>query len=154
MATVTFAMGCFWGPDGLFRGVTGVTDVAVGYAGGHVENPTYEQVCSGSTGHAEVVQVEFDPAQVSFDGLLDVFWDNHNPTTRNRQGPDIGRQYRSVIFVRDDAQRAAAEASLAARQQQLSQPIVTEIKPFSAFYRAEEYHQRYLEKTGAASCHI
>lgn len=154
MATATFAMGCFWGPDGLFRGVTGVTDVAVGYAGGHVDNPTYEQVCSGATGHAEVVQVEFDPQQISYAGLLDVFWDNHNPTTRNRQGPDIGRQYRSVIFVRDDAQRATAEASLATRQQQLAQPIVTAIEPFTAFYRAEEYHQRYLEKTGAASCHV
>jgi len=154
MATATFAMGCFWGPDGLFRGVTGVTDVAVGYVGGHVENPSYEQVCSGTTGHAEAVQVEFDPQQIGYAGLLDVFWDNHNPTTRDRQGPDIGRQYRSVIFVHDDTQRAAAEASRAARQQQLSQPIVTAIEPVSVFYRAEEYHQRYLEKTGAVSCHI
>lgn len=154
MATATFAMGCFWGPDGLFRGVDGVTDVAVGYIGGHVENPTYEQVCSGTTDHAEAVQVEFDPAAISYDGLLNVFWDNHNPTTRDRQGPDVGRQYRSAIFVHDDAQRAAAEASVAAHQQQLAQPIVTTIEPFSAFYRAEEYHQRYLEKHGAASCHI
>lgn len=154
MATATFAMGCFWGPDGVFRGVAGVTDVAVGYAGGHVDNPSYEQVCSGTTGHAEVVQVEFDPQQISYAGLLDVFWGNHNPTTRNRQDPDIGRQYRSSIFVRDDAQRATAEASLAARQQQLAQPIVTAIEPFAVFYRAEEYHQRYLEKTGAASCHV
>src|SRR5699024_4513461 len=124
MATATFAMGCFWGPDGLFRSVPGVTDVVVGYAGGDVDNPTYEQVCGGTTGHAETVQVEFDPAEIDFNGLLDVFWDNHNPTTRDRQGPDIGRQYRSVIFVHDDSQRVAAERSRAARQQQLPQPIV------------------------------
>lgn len=149
MATATFAMGCFWGPDGLFRGVEGVTDVAVGYAGGHVENPSYEQVCRGATGHAEVVQVEFDPARISYHGLLDVFWDNHNPTTRDRQGPDIGRQYRSAIFTHDDAQQATAQASREARQARSSAPIVTEIEPFTAFYRAEEYHQRYLEKHGA-----
>src|SRR5699024_219772 len=154
MATATFAMGCFWGPDGLFRSVTGVTDVVVGYAGGHVENPTYEQVCSGTTGHAETVQIEFDPGQIDFNGLLNVFWDNHNPTTRDRQGADIGRQYRSVIFVHDETQRAEAEASLKTRQQQLPQPIVTAIEPFGAFYPAEEYHQRYLEKNSAASCGI
>lgn len=149
MATATFAMGCFWGPENVFRRVAGITDVTVGYAGGHVDNPSYEQVCRGDTGHAEVVQVEFDPGRISYEALLDVFWANHDPTTRDRQGPDAGRQYRSAVFVHDDTQRAAAEASRANRQASLYAPIVTEIEALDAFYRAEEYHQRYLEKHGA-----
>lgn len=149
MATATFAMGCFWGPEALFRRVSGVNDVAVGYTGGHLDNPGYEQVCRGDTGHAEAVQVEFEPGVVSYEALLDVFWGNHDPTTRNRQGPDVGRQYRSAIFVHDDVQRRAAEASRDARQSDFSKPIVTEIEPLNEFYRAEAYHQRYLEKHGA-----
>ncbi|HLQ86353.1 MAG TPA: peptide-methionine (S)-S-oxide reductase MsrA [Salinisphaeraceae bacterium] len=151
MATATFAMGCFWGPENVFRDTAGVTDVAVGYSGGQVANPSYEQVCSGTTGHAEVVQVEFDPAVISYAALLDVFWANHDPTTRDRQGPDVGRQYRSAIFVHGEDQRAAAEASRERQQAQLAAPIVTEIETLDAFYRAEEYHQRYLQKRNAAA---
>lgn len=156
MPTATFGAGCFWGVEAAFRRVPGVTGTAVGYAGGRVENPSYEQVCTDTTGHAEVVQVEFDPAQVAYDQLLEVFWNSHNPTQLNRQGPDFGKQYRSVIFVHDDEQRAAAEASrerLAASGRH-ARPIVTEIAPAGPFYRAEEYHQQYLEKRGAASCHL
>jgi|SRR5699024_10920890 len=151
MATATFAMGCFWKPDTVFRQVAGVTNVTVGYAGGHVVDPTYEQVCAGDTGHAEVAQIEFDPHQISYADLLDVFWNNHDPTTPDRQGADVGRQYRSVIFVHDEQQRAQAVASRATQQARLAATIVTTIEPLSAFYRAEEYHQRYLEKRGAAS---
>lgn len=149
MDKATFAMGCFWKPEVVFRRVAGVNDALVGYAGGDVENPSYQQVCRGDTGHAEVVQVEFDPGQVSYEQLLDVFWSNHNPTTRDRQGPDVGRQYRSAIFAHDDAQRAAAERSRQAQQESLREPIVTEIEPLDVFYPAEDYHQRYLEKHGA-----
>jgi peptide-methionine (S)-S-oxide reductase len=136
--------------------VPGVIDAAVGYAGGKSENPTYEDVCSHTTGHAEVVQVEFDPAIVSYEKLLDVFWSNHNPTTLNRQGPDVGDQYRSVIFYHSPEQQATAEASKAQLNQsgRFKNPIVTFIQPAPAFYRAEDYHQRYLEKHGRSHCAI
>jgi peptide-methionine (S)-S-oxide reductase len=152
----TFGAGCFWGVESSFRSVQGVTDAAVGYAGGTKENPTYEDVCTDQTGHAEVVQVEFDPAVVSYEKLLDVFWANHNPTTMNRQGPDVGTQYRSVIFYHSPEQRAAAEASKAALEKsgKFRNPIVTQIEPAPKFYRAEEYHQRYLEKRGRTHCTI
>jgi peptide-methionine (S)-S-oxide reductase len=155
-AKATFAAGCFWGVEAAFRAVPGVTGTAVGYAGGSFPNPTYQDVCSGRTGHAEVVQVEYDPARVSYPELLRIFWENHDPTTLNRQGPDVGSQYRSAIFFHTPEQQAAATAS----KQQLERaatfrrPIVTEITPASAFYRAEEYHQQYLEKRGQASCRI
>ncbi|MDQ6913159.1 MAG: peptide-methionine (S)-S-oxide reductase MsrA, partial [Verrucomicrobiota bacterium] len=147
-----FGAGCFWGVEATFRNIKGVTDVAVGYAGGTTENPTYEDVCSDETGHAEVVEVTFDPAQVSYNQLLDVFWSNHNPTTLNRQGPDVGAQYRSVIFYYSAEQRAAAEKSKAEMDKsgKFRQPIVTHIDPAPKFYRGEEYHQRYLEKRGMA----
>lgn len=148
MAVATFAMGCFWKPEMIFRRLDGVEDTAVGYAGGHVPNPTYPQVCAGDTGHAEVVQIRFDPARIGYTDLLDVFWQHHDPTTRDRQGLDIGRQYRSAIFTHDDTQLAAARVSLEARQAVLNKPVVTDIEPLDAFYRAEDYHQRYLEKTG------
>lgn len=156
MATATFAAGCFWGVEATFRQVPGVTDAAVGYAGGHTEKPTYEQVCSKTTGHAEVVQLEFDPARVSYEQLLDVFWNCHDPTQVNRQGPDVGTQYRSAVFYHDDAQRTTAEASKRALDEsgKLRRPIATEITAAGPFWRAEEYHQRYLEKHGQASCHL
>jgi peptide-methionine (S)-S-oxide reductase len=147
-----FAAGCFWGVEAAFRGIPGVTATAVGYSGGTTENPTYEQVCTGRTGHAETVEVEYDPVQVSYDGLLDVFWEAHDPTTLNRQGPDIGTQYRSAIFVDGAEQEAAATASRDRQQERRRRPIVTEITPASTFWRAEEYHQQYLEKRGAAHC--
>lgn len=152
----TFGAGCFWGVESTFRNIKGVTDAAVGYAGGKTENPSYEDVCSDETGHAEVVQVEFDPAIVSYEKLLDVFWSNHNPTTMNRQGPDVGTQYRSVIFYHSPEQRAAAEASKAALEKsgKFRTPVVTQIEPAPKFYRAEEYHQRYLEKRGRTHCAI
>jgi len=149
-----FAAGCFWGVEAAFREIPGVTATTVGYTGGTVENPSYRVVCTGRTGHAEAVQVEFDPAKVTYEQLLDVFWGSHDPTTVNRQGWDIGTQYRSAIFFNDGAQQAAATASLQARQGQRRKPIVTEITPATAFYPAENYHQQYLEKRGQASCHI
>ncbi len=152
MATATFGAGCFWGVEAAFRRVPGVTDAAVGYMGGNVENPTYEQVCTGRTGHAEVVQVEYDPEQVSYDKLLDVFWAVHDPTQLNRQGPDIGSQYRSVIFYHSPEQQTAATTAKEVLSK--GKNIVTEISPAPTFYRAEEYHQRYFEKTGRAGCHI
>jgi peptide-methionine (S)-S-oxide reductase len=154
MATATFGAGCFWGVEAAFRQVPGVLSTAVGYAGGSLAKPTYEQVCSGRTGHAEVVQVEYDPDKVSYQQLLDVFWSNHDPTQLNRQGPDIGTQYRSVIFTHDAEQRQIAGASKAEldNSARFRRPIVTEILPFSAFYRAEEYHQQYLEKRGLDHC--
>jgi peptide-methionine (S)-S-oxide reductase len=154
MATATFGAGCFWGVEAAFRQVPGVLSTAVGYAGGSLAKPTYEQVCSGRTGHAEVVQVEYDPDKVSYEQLLDVFWSSHDPTQLNRQGPDIGTQYRSVIFVHDAEQRQIASASKAEvdNSARFRRPIVTDILPFSAFYRAEEYHQQYLEKRGLAHC--
>lgn len=151
----TFGAGCFWGVEEAFRRVKGVTDAAVGYAGGRLENPSYRDVCTDATGHAEVVQVEYDPAQVSYEDLLDVFWRIHDPTQLNRQGPDIGTQYRTVIFYHDEAQRAAAQASKEKLQASglHPRPVVTEISPAPTFYRAEEYHQRYLQKRGLSSCH-
>src|ERR1041384_4132113 len=150
----TFGAGCFWGVEETFRNLKGVTSTAVGYAGGTKDNPSYEDVCSDETGHAEVVQLEFDPAQIRYDQLLDVFWSTHNPTMMNRQGPDVGTQYRSVIFYHSPEQRAAAEASKAALEKsgKFRNPIVTQIEPAPKFYRAEEYHQRYLEKRGRTHC--
>jgi peptide-methionine (S)-S-oxide reductase len=152
----TFGAGCFWGVEVAFRQIAGVASATVGYLGGNLPNPTYEDVCTGRTGHAEVVEVSYDPERVSYDDLLNVFWNSHDPTTLNRQGPDRGTQYRSAIFYHNEAQRAAATASKARwdSAKRFSGPIVTEITPATAFYRAEEYHQRYLEKRGLASCHV
>lgn len=156
MAIATFGAGCFWGVEAAFRQLAGVTETAVGYLGGSLKNPTYKDVCTDTTGHAEVVQVEYDPAKVSFDDLLNVFWTNHDPTTLNRQGPDVGAQYRSAIFFHTPEQEAAARASKDSLQAsgKIRRPIVTEITPASEFYRAEEYHQQYLEKRGQSHCHI
>jgi peptide-methionine (S)-S-oxide reductase len=148
----TFAAGCFWGVEASFREVEGVVQTAVGYTGGTTVDPGYEQVCSGRTGHAEAVDVWFDPAIVSYDKLLDTFWSIHDPTTRDRQGWDFGSQYRSAIFVHDAEQKRLAVASRDERQQVVARPIVTEIVSASAFYDAEEYHQRYFEKHGGAAC--
>ena len=155
MEKATFAAGCFWGVEDEFRQVKGVTDAAAGYTGGKLESPTYDDVCSDATGHAEAVQVEFDPAQVSYDELLSVFWRIHDPTTMNQQGPDVGSQYRSAVFFHTPEQEAAARASKAKQEAsgRYRRPIVTEITPFSRFWRAEEYHQRYNEKHGR-SCRI
>ena len=146
----TFGAGCFWGVEAAFRSVPGVTDVASGYAGGNTENPTYKEVCADTTGHAEVVEVEFDTARVSFDQLLEVLWNTHDPTTPNRQGPDMGSQYRSAVFFHTPEQQAAAEASVKRLtvSGRFANPVVTEITPAPRFYRAEEYHQRYFEKHG------
>ena len=154
MDTATFGAGCFWGVEAAFREVDGVVNVQVGYAGGQHPSPTYRDVCSGRTGHAEVVQVEYDPSRVSYEQLLDVFWRSHDPTQVNRQGPDVGEQYRSVIFFHTPAQEAAARASKDAleRSGRHRRPIATQIVPAPTFYRAEEYHQRYLEKHGLAHC--
>lgn len=146
----TFGAGCFWGVEAEFRKVDGVTDVAVGYSGGTTKDPTYKDVCSGATGHAEVVEVEYDPSKVSYEELLEVFWNNHDPTTPNRQGWDIGTQYRSAIFYHSPEQEATARASKDKIQERFKKPIVTEITPASEFYRAEEYHQRYFEKNRLA----
>jgi len=156
MEIATFGAGCFWGIEAAFRQVPGVTDAVVGYAGGHTANPTYKDVCTDGTGHAEVVQVTFDPEQLSYEKLLEVFWKIHDPTQLNRQGPDFGTQYRSAIFFHSPEQEAVARKSKEQAQasRRFRRPIVTEITPASAFYRAEEYHQRYLEKRGAASCHF
>jgi peptide-methionine (S)-S-oxide reductase len=155
MEKATFAAGCFWGIEDEFRQVKGVKDAAAGYTGGKLDNPSYEDVCTDTTGHAEAVQVEFDPAQVSYDDLLAVFWRLHDPTTPNRQGPDVGSQYRSAIFAHGPEQEAAARASKAKQEKsgRHRRPIVTEITPASRFWRAEEYHQRYNEKHGR-SCRI
>jgi peptide-methionine (S)-S-oxide reductase len=150
----TFAAGCFWGVEAEFRQIPGVVATTVGYTGGRGERPTYEQVCSHTTGHAEAVLVEFDPAQVSYDELLDAFWHLHDPTQLNRQGPDVGDQYRSAIFFHSPEQEAAAKASRQAAQERFSKPIVTEITEAPEFWPAEDYHQRYLEKRGLASCAI
>ncbi len=156
MELATFGAGCFWGVEVAFRQVPGVKDALVGYLGGTLANPTYKDVCTGRTGHAEVVQVQYDPMEVTYDRLLEVFWENHDPTTLNRQGPDVGTQYRSAIFYHTPEQKAAAEASKArlSTSGKFRKPIVTEITPASTFYPAEDYHQRYLEKRGLASCHI
>ncbi|MCB0864330.1 MAG: peptide-methionine (S)-S-oxide reductase MsrA [Solirubrobacterales bacterium] len=142
----TFGAGCFWKPEAEYRKVEGVVDTAVGYEGGHVPNPTYEQVCTGATGHAEVVRVTFDPKRISYDEILDRFWDMHDPTQVNRQGPDIGDQYRTVIFTHTPAQEAAAQASRERHQADYSEPIATSIEPATGFYMAEDYHQCYLEQ--------
>ena len=156
MAKASFAAGCFWGVEAAFRQVEGVLDAAVGYSGGRLENPSYEDVCSGRTGHAETVEVEYDPSKVSYEQLLDVFWEDHDPTTLNRQGPDVGEQYRSAIFFHTPEQQAAATASKEKLEKsgKYKRPVVTQIQPASKFWRAEEYHQRYLEKHGLAHCRI
>jgi peptide-methionine (S)-S-oxide reductase len=154
MEKATFAAGCFWGVEASFRALPGVVDAQVGYTGGTLLNPTYHDVCSDHTGHAEALEITFEPAKISYEKLLDHFWQMHDPTTPNRQGPDSGTQYRSAIFFHTPEQEKAARASREQWQKRLHQPIVTEIVPASTFYRAEEYHQRYLEKKGVSSCHI
>lgn len=156
MAKATFAAGCFWGVEATFRHVEGVTATRVGYTGGKLENPTYKDVCTDRTGHAEAIEVDYDPAKVSYDELLNIFWENHDPTQLNRQGPDWGSQYRSAIYFHTPEQEAAARASKDALEQahRFSKPIVTQIAPAVTFYPAEDYHQQYLEKRGMASCHI
>lgn len=156
METATFGAGCFWGVEARFRQVPGVLDTAVGFMGGSKDNPSYQEVCTDRTGHAEVVQVTFDPAMVTYVQLLKVFWEVHDPTQLNRQGPDVGTQYRSAIFFHSEQQKTAAEAAL--RELEASgaytEPIATEIVPAGTFWRAEEYHQRYLEKRGLGRCHL
>lgn len=150
----TFAGGCFWGVEAAFRGRAGVVATRAGYTGGTLEAPTYRQVCSGRTGHAEAVEVTFDPARVTYDELLDLFWSVHDPTTVDRQGPDVGSQYRSVIFTHGPEQQAAALASRERATPRFRRPIVTEVVPAAPFYPAEEYHQQYLYKRGLGSCHL
>jgi peptide-methionine (S)-S-oxide reductase len=152
----TFAAGCFWGVEAAFAKVPGIVSTQVGYTGGHTENPTYKQVCTDKTGHAEALEVTYDPAKISYEQLLAIFWSIHDPTTLNRQGPDVGTQYRSAIFYHNKEQQAAAEASKRKLEQsgRFDRPIVTEITPASKFYRAEEYHQRYFQKHGLPSCHL
>ena len=156
MEKATFAAGCFWGVEANFRRVNGVIATAVGYTGGHFQDPTYRDVCTGKTGHAEAVDILFDPAVVSYAQLLEVFWKIHDPTTLNRQGPDVGTQYRSAIFYHNEEQRSLAIGSKEAVQisGKFKKPIVTEIMPASTFYRAEEYHQQYFEKGGMGGCMI
>jgi peptide-methionine (S)-S-oxide reductase len=150
----TFGAGCFWGVEDTFRNLKGVVSTAVGYMGGDLENPTYQDVCTGTTGHAEVVEITFNPEEISYDNLLDVFWKQHDPTTLNRQGPDIGIQYRSVIFYHSPKQESAAQASIKTLQESGSykKDIVTAIEAATTFYKAEKYHQQYLEKRGLKSC--
>ncbi len=152
----TFAAGCFWGVEELFRNTPGVLSTQVGYTGGHTPNPTYQEVCTDRTGHAEAVEIEYDPERVSYEQLLEIFWANHDPTTLNRQGPDIGTKYRSAIFYHSPEQKAAAIASKQALEQsgRFRRPIVTEIVAAGPFYRAEEYHQQYLAKRGLSHCHL
>ncbi len=156
MAQATFAAGCFWGVEDAFRHVNGVKEATSGYTGGHTANPTYREVCSDTTGHAEAVLVEYDPQVVSYGKLLEMFWGIHDPTTLNRQGPDVGSQYRSAVFYHDPGQKAAAEAYRAKIEAEgaFGRPIVTEIVAASTFYPAEEYHQRYYEKHGMKGCHV
>lgn len=156
METATFAAGCFWGVEAAFREVPGVISTQVGYTGGHTKNPTYREVCGHGTGHAEAVEVTYDPERVSYDELLKVFWENHDPTQLNRQGPDVGDQYRSAIFFHSPEQEQAAKASKDdfERSGGYRRPIVTQIVEAPEFYRAEEYHQQYLEKRGLATCRI
>ena len=158
MATekATFGAGCFWGVEEEFRKIPGVLDAAVGYAGGTMDNPTYRDVCTDRTGHAEVVEVDFDPSVVSYDRLLDVFWNAHDPTQVNRQGPDVGTQYRSVIFTHSPDQESTARASRDRLDQsgRFRRPIATQIEPAPKFWRAEDYHQQYLAKRGLGSCHV
>jgi peptide-methionine (S)-S-oxide reductase len=152
----TFAAGCFWGVEAEFRRLKGVTSTAVGYTGGKIENPTYEDVCTGTTGHAEAVEVEFDPDRTSYEKLLEIFWNCHDPTSRGRQGPDVGAQYRSAIFCHSDEQLLAARAAKERleKSERLRRPIATEIVPAPRFYRAEEYHQQYHEKHGLSACRL
>jgi peptide-methionine (S)-S-oxide reductase len=150
----TFGAGCFWGVEAAFRRLDGVTATEVGYAGGHTDDPSYRDVCSHTTGHAEVVQVTYDPERIPYEQLLATFWAEHDPTQLNRQGPDIGDQYRSVIFVHDDEQRAVAETSRERVQARIPKPVVTQIEPAPTFWPAEDYHQQYLEKRGLAACHV
>lgn len=152
----TFGAGCFWGVEVAFSRIPGVLETAVGYSNGHTENPTYKDVCTDETGHAEVVQVTFDPSKVTFTNLLDAFFALHDPTQVNRQGPDFGKQYRTAIFFHSPEQEAAAKAKISELNAggKLKRPIATEVTAADKFYRAEEYHQKYLEKRGAASCHI
>jgi len=156
MAKATFGAGCFWGIEETYRTAEGVSSTSVGYMGGSVDHVTYQQICTGNTGHAEVVQVEFDSAKISFGDLIDIFFDNHNPTQLNRQGPDVGTQYRSAIFTEDDAQQAIAAEKVGAlaASGRFKQEIATVIEPVSAYWPAEEYHQKYLQKRGMTSCHI
>jgi peptide-methionine (S)-S-oxide reductase len=156
MAKATFAAGCFWGVEATFRQLPGVISTRVGYIGGKTANPTYKEVCTDATGHAEAVEVEYDPAKISYAKLLDVFWENHDPTQLNRQGPDWGTQYRSAIFFHTPEQEAEAKASKQALENsgRFGKPIVTQIVAAPTFYEAEDYHQQYLEKRGLASCHI
>lgn len=156
MQKATFAAGCFWGVEATFRAMPGVSHTRVGYTGGKTENPTYKEVCTDRTGHAEAVEVDYDPAKVKYEDLLNVFWENHDPTQLNRQGPDWGSQYRSAIFYHSPEQKDAAEQSKDAleKARRFSKPIVTQIVPAVEFFAAEDYHQQYLEKRGMASCHI
>lgn len=156
MAKATFGAGCFWGVEASFRQLKGVIEARSGYAGGTKVNPTYEDVCTGTTGHAEVVEVTYDPSRISYEQLLDAFWKMHDPTTRNRQGPDVGTQYRSVIFYHDEEQKRLAEQSKAAQDASrlYRGPIVTLVEEAGPFYEAEDYHQRYLEKRGRVSCKL
>ena len=154
--TASFAAGCFWGVEARFREVEGVMDAVSGYMGGHLENPTYKEVCTGDTGHAEAVQVSFDPEKVAYGDLLDLFFDLHNPTTLNRQGPDFGSQYRSAVFWHDEEQRTATEQKISDvnASGKWPGPVVTEVAQAGTFWRAEEYHQRYFEKNGAGFCKV
>jgi len=156
MAKATFAAGCFWGVEDAFRQVEGVTSTTVGYIGGTTKNPSYKEVCTGRTGHAEAVEIDFDPAKVSYLELLATFWKSHDPTTVNRQGPDVGTQYRSAIFFHDASQEKDARDSKVVLTEKgvFKRPIVTEIVPATEFYKAEDYHQQYFEKQGIRSCHI
>jgi peptide-methionine (S)-S-oxide reductase len=156
MAKATFAAGCFWGVEATFRALPGINSTRVGYIGGKTQNPTYKDVCTDTTGHAEAVEVDYDPAKVSYDKLLQVFWENHDPTQVNRQGPDFGAQYRTAIFFHDAEQEAQAKASKQKLDdsKRFSKPIATQIVPAVTFWEAEDYHQQYLEKRGMASCHI
>ena len=153
MERITFAAGCFWGVEDKFKNQAGVTGTASGYMGGEKVDPTYKEVCTGSTGHAEVVQVDFDPTKIGLEDLLAMFWSMHDPTTLNRQGPDVGTQYRSAIFCENDEQLQFVQNSKNQQQSTLDQPIVTEVELVKPFYKAEEYHQCYLEKNGLGSCH-
>lgn len=156
MKKATFGAGCFWGVEETFRRTPGVVATAVGYEGGSLPNPTYEDVCSHTTGHAEVVEVDYDPGKVSYGQLLDVFWSSHDPTTLNRQGPDVGDQYRSAVFYHDDEQKTEAEQARdrLSASGRFRRPIVTQIVPAATFWRAEDYHQQYLARRGQSSCHL
>ncbi len=156
MEKATFGAGCFWGVEDIFMQIEGVSETNVGYLGGHLKNPTYKEICRTNTGHAEVVEILFDPKIVTYDQLLEIFWKMHNPTTLNRQGPDVGTQYRSAIFYHSDEQKSSAKNSknTLEKSERFKMPVVTEITKASIFYKAEEYHQEYLKKNGLSNCHI